>query len=97
MTIKHDIESSTTAKAEIRQRQVELEREDRNLRHVALKAVSQHTRPLFSALWAECGQTGHEWKFANYNFDGSTVWDKCVWCGSRELARLHDGSEVAST
>lgn len=80
----------TTDKSAIEQRYRTLVRDDREQRHVVLRAVSERTRPLFAALEAECKQTGHKWKFDHWNWDQSYAWDKCVWCGASEGADRHE-------
>lgn len=76
-------------KPDIRRRLEELQRQERNLRHTALRAISEQMLPVFDALHAECGQTGHQWTFHHFNWDGSYQWDVCDWCGATEGADQH--------
>jgi hypothetical protein len=82
-------QQATGTKTSILHRREELERRDRDLRHAALRAVSAQTRPAYEALQAECAATGHEWKFAHYNWDRTYRWDVCQWCGASEGADDH--------
>lgn len=86
----NDVDPAT--KADIKRRYDELDKNDGKMRTAALKAVSAQTTPLFKALYAECAATGHKWKHNGYNWDGSSEFEKCVWCGFNEPKGCHDGS-----
>jgi hypothetical protein len=91
------VSDANAVKVSIQRRFDSLRRQDRELRHAALIAVSAQTRPLFEEMEDECAKTGHAWKFDSWNFNHTCAWDKCMWCGAAEPADRHTPDNAVPT